>query len=475
MCGLVGVAGTLNKKAVDAFNDLLAIDAIRGPHSTGVASVDRSRDYQLIKQPWLPQELMEHKKYQQVVTEHKCALIGHNRFATRGNICGANAHPFGFNKLVGAHNGTIDQHSLRKLDNPKDWFETDSETVFWNFNQKGFEKVVPDLEGAWCFVWYDKTDNKLRFLRNEKRPFYYVYNKDQTQIFWASEVDMLHFVFRRHGIEWHSKPHELPVDKVQARAIPTYNTAFHAPEESDLAGYKWSSDVVHWSEYTGQGFQGRQRAEVRKEPPPFEVIKNRQNLPGSSGSTSRTEMMSSTSASTSSGQSEKAGQSETYSVSGSAQTTGGVAAPKRGLIVFDAKENQWTEDGKPIPDPTDRQKKVAEAIMSLRSSSKDPGIPDEDKEIALPPQYLPSNQKVLELKRRKFRPPYRDGRGLTMGKQKFLGFMKNHTCVWCDNSGEAIEWGEEVIFARSTHNDGVPEWICPDCCQKEEVRNFMKG
>src|SRR3546814_12623264 len=44
------------------------------------------------------------------------AFIGHNRAATLGKVNGLNAHPFRYDNIMGAHNGTLDTQSWLRLE-----------------------------------------------------------------------------------------------------------------------------------------------------------------------------------------------------------------------------------------------------------------------------------------------------------------------------------------------------------------------
>lgn len=229
MCGLVGVAGSIDTKTVSAFNDLLVINSIRGMHSTGVASVRRGDpgEADVLKSVGPPSFLQEMKSYEKVVTVGRMVLIGHGRHATVGNINHANAHPFQFNTIVGAHNGTIPWNAKRALPD-HDNFGTDSEALYNSINNNGIVNTIGMLDdGAWALTYYDKVNHTMNLLRNDKRPLAYAFSEDRKTLWWASEGDMLSFVLGRHNIKIHEDEFwEMPTDELRTWDVPDNNQPF---------------------------------------------------------------------------------------------------------------------------------------------------------------------------------------------------------------------------------------------------------
>lgn len=212
MCGLIGGAGRMTTVHETAVKQLLIVDCLRGMHSVGLARIGSTGDCSVVKRAGMsPQDFLDLRKTADLFAGANRCFIGHNRFATQGAINSANAHPFEFEHVVGAHNGSLLQHSLHKLPGSRD-FDVDSEMIFNSINQIGSEETAKILNGAFALTWWDKRDNSLHFMRNDQRPLWYTMTPDEEVIFWASEPWMLHGILGRNSIKY-TELKSVPVKK----------------------------------------------------------------------------------------------------------------------------------------------------------------------------------------------------------------------------------------------------------------------
>lgn len=230
MCGIVGVAGSLAKKEEDVFKELLIIDSVRGEDSTGAAFINRANETLIAKGVGDPYQLIESGNFMSGMRQANKCIIGHNRSATIGKVVRKNAHPFDFASVVGVHNGTL--RNKYKLEKHMD-FDTDSEALYYNINQFGVDKVVPDVDGAYTLVWYDKDGGSINFLRNKERPLFYVFSTDKKQLFWASELWMLMGVLWRRDVKC-DKIQDLPIDQHLSFDIPAIGKEFDEPVVQEI-------------------------------------------------------------------------------------------------------------------------------------------------------------------------------------------------------------------------------------------------
>ncbi len=197
MCGLVGGYGQLYGVREKMVVELLAVSTIRGAHSTGIAGITQNSD-EIAKEIGPPQHLFWTTEFVNIMKKHNICLMGHNRFATRGEITVENAHPFDSKNIIGTHNGTVH--------NKKDFeigtkYNTDSEAIFNHISSGNIKDTWKKLDGAAVLVWWDRRDNTLNLISNDKRSFWFGFTDDNKCCFWASEKWMLQGISLRNSIK----------------------------------------------------------------------------------------------------------------------------------------------------------------------------------------------------------------------------------------------------------------------------------
>lgn len=252
MCGLAGVAGNTNAKIRDAFNDLLLITQLRGQDSTGVFTVGGANDIvKVVKDVGPPNNLFDRKSYDQVMIGIPKIMAGHCRHKTIGDNNRENAHPYEFDDLVGMHNGTL--RSYYQMEG-HDYKRTDSHCLYYNIDKYGVEEVIPKLDpdGAWALVWWDKVNERLHFIRNDKRPLWFAWTKARDAMFWCSEPWMFSAVARHvelwdgseEGKEPKSPYFQIPTDTLWSFSVKGHvkpgekYLTFHQPRELKAEGRK---------------------------------------------------------------------------------------------------------------------------------------------------------------------------------------------------------------------------------------------
>ena len=116
MCGLFGFTGPPSFRAASLLQALAIADEVRGRHSTGLALAAREEGSRRLS-PRLVKKALSGKEFvragwSQILFQAKYPLaIGHNRYATAGEVNDRNAHPFLIQRPHGAalaaHNGLV--------------------------------------------------------------------------------------------------------------------------------------------------------------------------------------------------------------------------------------------------------------------------------------------------------------------------------------------------------------------------------
>ena len=187
-----------------AFTQGVIVDTLRGPHSTGLVYAGYDGSAEIYKKPIPGYDFVNMPKFSSVVgdCDEYPFLIAHNRWATKGAINTANAHPFQHEHITGVHNGSL--WSWKNLA-PDQNFNTDSEYIFHALAHNDTADVLKSIDGAFALVWHDSRDNTMHIARNDERPFWLGHVKDSKTVLGVSEEEMLDLICVRNDIELSEK------------------------------------------------------------------------------------------------------------------------------------------------------------------------------------------------------------------------------------------------------------------------------
>ena len=238
---------------------------MRGPHSTGAGFVGRDKEeFTVAKRLGDPFNLLRSEEYETAMSVKfsQKVMIGHNRSATIGDKTEENAHPFMFDNIIGAHNGTLDKWCIKDLTNHH-LYGTDSQAIFATINEKSIDAAIKEMSGAWALTWFDKRDHTFNMIRNAQRPLHYTYSADRCTLIWASELEMIEYIMgrRRKPMQKDDKGRNqifsLPKDMHYSWVVPeSINDKFEQPVQRKIEGRSWASSYAGpftdtWKKTTG--------------------------------------------------------------------------------------------------------------------------------------------------------------------------------------------------------------------------------
>lgn len=208
MCGLAGLARHPEapefQLAKDVFNRLLVEAESRGRQATGFAVRESKGKTRIHKVAEKASVVVSSDAYKALMTELKpntTIVMGHTRNATHANgHRDEAAHPFREGKIVGAHNGIINNWlTLEKELGRKDII-VDSQVIFALLDkEKDPEVALQKLNGYFALTWI--KDTELFMIRSDYAPTACAYVQSLRTMFWHSEMHKLRNVLKEAGLE----------------------------------------------------------------------------------------------------------------------------------------------------------------------------------------------------------------------------------------------------------------------------------
>ena len=196
MCGLTGFARPNNSDSLPfakkLFTSLMEATESRGTHATGVAACG-GQDPWIWKAAEKASVVIQSEAWDKVMNgigPDTTIVMGHTRWATHQNADKDEAaHPFQMGRVVGAHNGHINNwKEIEKQVGGKNWM-VDSQAAFALLDKmKKADKALEALRGTFALTWV--KNNNLYVARNSN-PLSMAFIFELRLLVWNSERNIL--------------------------------------------------------------------------------------------------------------------------------------------------------------------------------------------------------------------------------------------------------------------------------------------
>lgn len=230
MCGLFGVAvdrkSGLLKKHTDFIEQAMYVDALRGWDSTGLAILDESMGSKVHKRALPAADFMMSRVGLRAMKDANSTktrvVIGHNRAATVGDVRDEYSHPFKYDHITGAHNGTLrSRRGLVNTNSPVD--SMDLIHAFSRTEPEDYTRLLREVDGAYALTIANSKDGLLYFVRNTARPLNIMW--DDSDMYWGSEAGMLWWLLERNKVN---------IDKVEHLEVEPHRLYSYDIKSGDL-------------------------------------------------------------------------------------------------------------------------------------------------------------------------------------------------------------------------------------------------
>lgn len=173
---------------------LLVANQSRGTDSTGIASIQPTGEYDIIKDVLSAEKFVNTDIIGKTLRKQIPLTIGHTRMTSMGNdVVKENAHPFVEGNIIGAHNGVINNYM--ELDGT---VRVDSQAVFRMLDEypDGMDWVFQQVSGSCTLTWWDARDPNAMYLVSHLNPLNVGIVSGIDTMFWSSEMAHLYPVLR---------------------------------------------------------------------------------------------------------------------------------------------------------------------------------------------------------------------------------------------------------------------------------------